>query len=285
MPRTAYVNGRYLPHGAARVHIEDRGYQFADGVYEVIHVHRGRLIDADPHFDRFERSLKELRIAPPMSRAALRLVLDELLKRNGIADGLVYFQATRGVAPRDHKFPAQSRTSLVATAKHLKEVSRERLENGVAVVTTPDIRWRRSDIKSVALLANVLGKQDAAERGAFEAWQVDGNGFVTEGTSTNAWIVNAAGELVTRPLNTDILAGIVRGSLLRLLEGLGARLVERPFSVAEAHAAREAFITSSSSFLLPVTRIDGIAVGDGRVGPVTRELRRRIMAHVESQSA
>ncbi len=284
MPRTAYVNGRYLPHGAARVHVEDRGYQFADGVYEVIHVRRGRLIDAAPHCDRFERSLKALRIAEPMSRAALRLVLDELLTRNGIANGLVYFQATRGVAPREHRFPTVSRTSLVATAKHLKALPPEQLENGVAVVTVPDIRWRRSDIKSVSLLANVLGKQAAVERGAFEAWQVDARGFVTEGTSTNAWIVTAAGEVVTRPLNTDILAGIVRGLLLGLLEDRSTRLVERSFSVAEAHGAREAFITSSSSFLLPVTWIDGIAVGDGRVGPVTRELRRRIMAHVESQS-
>ena len=285
MPRIAYVNGRYLPHGAACVHIEDRGYQFADGVYEVIHVHRGRLIDAEPHLDRFERSLKALRIAAPMSRAALCLVLDELLARNGIAKGLVYFQATRGVAPRDHKFPVTSRTSLVATAKHLKDVPRDLLENGIAVVTTPDIRWRRSDIKSVSLLANILGKQGAVEQGAFEAWQVDARGFVTEGTSTNAWIVTAAGELVTRPLDSLILAGIVRGSLLDLLEGLDVRLAERAFSVAEAHAAREAFLTSSSSFLLPVTRIDGIAVGDGRVGPVTRELRQRIMAHVERQSA
>jgi D-alanine transaminase len=153
------------------------------------------------------------------------------------------------------------------------------------VVTTPDIRWRRSDIKSVSLLANILGKQGAVEQGAIEAWQVDANGFVTEGTSTNAWIVTAAGELVTRPLDTGILAGIVRGSLLGLLEGLDARLAERAFSVAEAHAAREAFLTSSSSFLLPVTRIDGVAVGDGRVGPVTWELRRRIIAHVERQSA
>ncbi len=285
MPRIAYVNGRYLPHGAACVHIEDRGYQFADGVYEVIHVHRGKLIDAEPHLDRFERSLTALRIAAPMSRAALYLVLGELLAQNGIANGIVYFQATRGVAPRDHKFPAAARTSLVATAKRLKDVSREQLEKGVAVVTTPDIRWRRSDIKSVSLLANILGKQGAVEQGAFEAWKVDANGFVTEGTSTNAWIVTAAGELVTRPLDTGILAGIVRGSLIGLLEGLGARLAERAFSVAEAHAAREAFLTSSSSFLLPVTRIDGVAVGDGRVGPVTRELRRRIIAHVERQSA
>ncbi len=285
MPHIAYVNGRYLPHGQAVVHIEDRGYQFADGIYEVIHVHRGKLIDADPHFDRFERSLGELRIARPMGRAALRLVLGELLSRNRVENGILYFQATRGVAPRDHKFPARSRTSLVATAKHLKPVPREHLEKGVAVVTIPDIRWQRADIKSVALLANILGKQHAAEQGAFEAWQVDAHGFVTEGTSTNAWILSAAGELVTRPLGNEILAGIVRGSLLGLLEGLPARLVQRPFSVAEAHAAREAFITSSSSFLLPVTRIDGAPVGDGRVGPVASELRRRILAYVEAQSA
>jgi D-alanine transaminase len=285
MPHIAYVNGRYLPHGRAVVHVEDRGYQFADGVYEVIHVHRGKLIDADPHFDRFERSLGELRIAPPMSRAALKLVLGELLRRNGVENGILYFQATRGVAPRDHKFPARSQTSLVATAKHLKPVPREHLEKGVAVVTIPDIRWRRSDIKSVALLANILGKQRAVDQGAFEAWQVDAQGFVTEGTSTNAWIVTAVGELVTRPLGNEILAGIVRGSLLGLIEGLSARMVQRPFTVAEAHAAKEAFITSSSSFLLPVTRIDGEAVGEGRVGPVASELRRRIMAYVEAQAA
>jgi D-alanine transaminase len=280
MPRTAYVNGRYLPHARALVHIEDRGYQFADGVYEVVHVRAGRLIDAEPHLQRFDYSLGELRIAPPMPRAALRLVLQELLFRNAVVNGLVYFQSTRGVAPRDHKFPARARTSLVATARHLRPLAPGLLENGVAVVSIPDIRWQRCDIKSLALLPNVLGKQRAAEQGAYEAWQVDAHGFVTEGTSTNAWIVTASGRLVTRPLGHAILAGIVRRSLLGLIDGLPAGFEERPFSLAEARAAREAFLTSSSGFLLPVTRLDGEPVGEGKVGPVTRELRRRIDAYV-----
>ncbi len=280
MPRTAYVNGRYLPHARALVHIEDRGYQFADGVYEVIHVRAGRLIDAEPHLQRFDYSLGELRIAPPMPRAALRLVLQELLLRNSLVNGLVYFQSTRGVAPRDHKFPARARTSLVATARHLRPLTPGLLENGVAVISIPDIRWQRCDIKSLALLPNVLGKQRAVEHGAYEAWQVDAQGFVTEGSSTNAWIVTAGGRLVTRPLGHAILAGIVRRSLLGLVDGLPAGFEERPFSLAEARAAREAFLTSSSGFLLPVTRLDGQPVGEGKVGPLTRELRRRIDHYV-----
>ena len=280
MSRIAYVNGHYLRHSEACVAIDDRGYQFADGVYDVIHVRDGCLIDAEAHFERFDYSLGELRIAPPMPRAALRLVLQELLVRNAIVNGLIYFQSTRGVAPRDHKFPAKARTSLVATAKRLRPLAPGVLENGVAVVSIPDIRWRRCDIKSIALLPNVLGKQRAVEQGAYEAWQIDAHGFVTEGTTTNAWIVTAGGRLVTRPLSHAILAGIVRRSLLGLIEGLPASFEERAFSLAEARAAREAFLTSSSGFLLPVTRLDGQPVGEGRVGPVTRELRRRMDAYV-----
>ncbi len=280
MPRIAYVNGRYLPHAQAMVHIDDRGYQFADGVYEVIHVREGRLIDAGPHFDRFEYSLGELRIAPPMTRTALRLVLGELLARNAIANGLIYFQSTRGVAPRDHKFPAQAQTSLVATARRLRPLPANVHENGVAVISIADIRWQRCDIKSLALLPNVLGKQRAVEQGAYEAWQVDARGFVTEGTSTNAWIVTPGGRLVTRPLTHSILAGIVRRSLLGLVDGLADGFEQRPFSLAEARDAREAFLTSSSGFVLPVTRLDGQPVGDGNVGPVTRELHRRMDAYV-----
>ena len=280
MPRIAYVNGRYLPHAQAVVHIDDRGYQFADGVYEVIHVRDRRLIDADPHFDRFDFSLGELKIAPPMGRAALRLVLAELLIRNDIANGLIYFQSTRGVAPRDHKFPSRAKTSLVATARRLRPLPASVHENGVAVVSIPDIRWQRCDIKSLALLPNILGKQRAAEQGAYEAWQVDARGFVTEGTSTNAWIVTPGGRLITRPLTHSILAGIVRRSLLGLVDGLANGFEERAFSLAEARDASEAFLTSSSGFLLPVTRLDGQSVGNGKVGPVTRELRRRMDAYV-----
>jgi D-alanine transaminase len=285
MPRIAYVNGRYLPHGAASVHIEDRGYQFADGIYEVIHVRQSRLIDADLHFERFDYSLRELRITAPMARGGLRLVLGELIARNGLGNGIVYFQATRGVAPRDHKFPARSRTSLVATVKPLKPVAPGLLEKGVTVVSIPDIRWQRCDIKSLSLLPNVLGKQYAVEQGAYEAWQIDRDGFVTEGTSTNAWIVNADGCLITRPLSHGILAGTVRRALVGLLDGLALPFEERPFSLAEAKTAREALLTSSSGFLLPVTRLDGAPIGDGKVGPIVRELRRRFDRHVARQTA
>jgi len=280
MPRIAYVNGRYLPYASATVHIDDRGYQFADGIYEVIHVRDRHLVDAEPHFDRFDYSLNELRIKPPMSRAALRLVLGELLARNEVENGLIYFQATRGVAPRDHKFPAKSRTSLVATAKRLRAMPAAVQSQGVSVISIPDIRWQRCDIKSLSLLPNILGKQHAVEQGAYEAWQVDASGFVTEGTSTNAWIVTSGGRLVTRPLGHAILAGIVRRSVLGLIEGLKVTFEQRPFSLAEARDASEAFLTSSSGFLLPVTRLDGQPVGDGKVGPVTGELRRRMESYV-----
>ena len=285
MPRFAYVNGRYVPHARAAVHVEDRGYQFADGVYEVVPIHRGRPINEDSHLDRLDYSLRALRIAWPMSRAALKLVLRELIRRNGVADGIVYVQATRGVAPRDHKFPAHSRTALVATTKRQKPPSASLLADGAAVITIPDIRWRRCDIKSVALLPNVLGKQQAVEAGAYEAWQVDAEGYVTEGTSTNAWIVTADGRLVTRDASPAILNGITRRSLLKLLRAEGLAFEERRFSVAEAMAAREAFLTSSSSVVLPVTRIDGAAVGDGRPGPLTAKLRARYLAYVAGGEA
>ncbi len=285
MARIAYVNGRYLPYAQAQIHIDDRGYQFADGVYEVIHVRDHRMVDAGPHFDRFDFSLGELRIKPPMSRAALRLVLGELLIRNDIENGLLYFQATRGVAPRDHKFPAKSRTSLVATAKRLRAMPARALAEGVSVISIPDIRWQRCDIKSLALLPNILGKQQAVEKGAYEAWQVDANGFITEGTSTNAWIVTTGKRLVTRPLSHSILAGIVRRSLLGMTEGLGVTFEQRPFSLAEARDADEAFLTSSSGFLLPVTTLDGQAVGDGKVGSVTRALLKRMETYVAGVQA
>jgi D-alanine transaminase len=285
MPRIAYVNGRYLPYASATVHIDDRGYQFADGVYEVIHVRDRQLVDAEPHFDRFDYSLGELRIKPPMGRAALRLVLGELLARNEIENGLIYFQATRGVAPRDHKFPARSRTSLVATAKRLRAMPAAAHSQGVAVISIPDIRWQRCDIKSLSLLPNILGKQHAVEQGAYEAWQVDANGFVTEGTSTNAWIVTAGRRLVTRPLGHAILAGIVRRSVLGLMDGMKVTFEQRPFSLAEARDASEAFLTSSSGFLLPVTRLDGQPVGDGKVGPVTSELRQRMESYIAGGQA
>lgn len=273
MPRQAYVNGRYVPHGAAAVHIEDRGYQFADGVYEVVPVARGRLIDEDPHLDRLERSLGELQIAMPMTRLALKLVSRQLMRRNRLTDGFLYMQVTRGVAPRDHKFPHAARPALVMTTRQITPPSGQAVAEGVGVITIPDLRWKRCDIKSVSLLPNVLGKQSAVAAGAYEAWMVDPEGRVTEGTSTNAWIVTQGNELVTREASTSILNGITRLRLLELLRQDGITFTERAFTVEEARHAREAFITSSTNFVLPVTRIDGEPVGNGHPGLLTGKLR------------
>ncbi len=282
MARYAYVNGRYVPHADARIHVEDRGYQFADGVYEIVTVHQGRLIDEEPHLDRLEHSLGELRIAWPMSRRALGFVLRELVGRNAVSNGIVYLQITRGVAPRDHRFPPNARPSLVITTRRMKMLPPATLENGVAVVTLPDIRWRRCDIKSISLLPNVLGKQQAVEAGAYEAWLVDAEGFITEGTSTNAWIVTASGKLVTRHRGQAILSGVTRRSLLQLLASSQIELEERRFTVAEARLASEAFLTSSTSFVLPVTRIDNVPIANGRPGPLSRRLREIYMDYMKS---
>ncbi len=272
MTRTAYVNGRFLPLARACVPVEDRGLQFADGVYEVVKVVRGRAVDLERHLDRLERSLAELRIRLPVGRAALKTVIAELLRRNRLADAAVYLQVDRGVAPRNHLFPARARPSLIATVRRLSLPKPAELERGVAVVTLPDQRWARCDIKSVSLLPNILAKQQAAESACREAWLVDGEGFVTEGTSSNAWIVDREGRLVTRPLGPAILGGVTRAVVLELAAAAGIATTERPFAVAEALEAREAFLTSTSSLVLPITSIDGRPVANGRPGSTTRSL-------------
>jgi len=271
--RYAYVNGRYVDHREARVHIEDRGYQLADGVYEVVGVRDGRLIDEAPHLDRLDRSLKELRIGWPVARSTLSFVIRELMRRNRLRDGLVYMQVTRGVARRDHAFPTTAvKPALVLTTKNTKRLDLDP-GAGIAIKSHPDIRWERCDIKTVALLPNVLAKQAARESGAYEAWLVDGEGRVTEGASTNAWIVTPEGELITRQTDSGILAGITRQTLKKLAGNLQLKFVERAFTLAEAKRAREAFITSATSFVTPVVRIDGDSVGDGKPGPAARRLR------------
>ena len=285
MSRIAYVNGRFLPHSQAEVHVEDRGYQFADGVYEVVLVQNGVMVDEMPHLDRLDRSLDELRIAHPMTRGALRSVMRELVRLNRIRNGLVYMQVTRGVAKRDHPFPKNAKPSIVLTAKRIAMPSQETVENGVKVITIKDIRWERCDIKSVALLPNILGKQQARENGAFEAWQVDEDGNVTEGTSSNAWIVTQDGELVTRPATHDILNGITRLSILKLAERQGLKYVERPFSVEEAKKAREAFASSATAFVTPVTQIDDVVIGNGKAGTLSRGLRDSYMEYAAGEGA
>jgi D-alanine transaminase len=280
--RFAYVNGRFLPHDAAVVHVEDRGFQFGDAIYEVWSVRAGELIDADGHFARLERSLGELRIANPKSRAGYRLLIAELLRRNRVRDGLVYLQISRGRARRDHAFPAAATSpTMVLTAKRLDPVAAQRrADTGVGVITTPDLRWGRCDIKTVNLLPNVLAKQAALEAGAAEAWLVDDSGLVTEGSSTNAWIVTSDGRLVTRQADHAILHGITRATLMGVARDLGYVVEERPFSVDEAVSAREAFMTSATSFVTPITRIDDRPVGNGAPGSVATALRQAYLDSV-----
>lgn len=273
MSRVAYVNGRYLPHAKATVHVEDRGYQFADGVYEVVAVSQGRLVDEERHLARLERSLGELQIALPMSRPAFSAVMRETIRRNLVEDGIVYLQVTRGVARRDHAFPAAARPAVVMTARRVKAQAAALVEDGLKVITVPDIRWSRCDIKSVSLLPNCLAKEQAKRAGAFEAWQVDGQGFVTEGSSTNAWIVDRDGTLITRRVDGSILAGITRMALMELAAAEGLEVVERPFTVAQAKEAREAFLTSTTSFVLPVVQIDDAVIANGKPGSLFRKLR------------
>jgi D-alanine transaminase len=279
LSRIAYVNGRYLRHAEAAIHIEDRGYQFADGVYEVCGVRGGLLMDERLHLERLERSLGELRIALPVPLSALRFILREVIRRNRLSDGMVYFQITRGVAPRDHPFPPASvRPALTVTAKRLNMARvTAAVEKGVAVITMPDIRWARRDIKSVALLPNILAKQQAREAGAYEAWLVDDTGHITEGSSTNAWIVDSEGRLVTRPAGSEILNGVTRKVLLAAARQEGIEVVERAFTPQEAKSAREAFISASSAILIPVTAIDGQSIGNGAPGSLSMRLREAYM--------
>jgi D-alanine transaminase len=283
MSRIAYVNGRYLPHNHAAVSVEDRGFQFADGVYEVCEVRDGRLIDATRHLARLQRSLGELRMAMPMPLSALKVVLRETVRRNRVHDGIVYLQVTRGASPRDFPFPPDGTPpTIVVTARSNDPAKIVRMaEEGIAVITVPDIRWQRVDIKSVALLPNVLAKQAARDKGAREAWLVDARGYVTEGGSSNAWIVKD-GALITRPLGTDILPGVTRSVVLDAVAAKGLKLEERAFTVEEAYAAQEAFVTSASQIVMPVVRIDGRPVGTGKPGPVALGLRRDFYGHAES---
>ena len=280
MSRIAYVDGVYRPHTEAAVHIEDRGYQFADGVYEVIAVRGGRLVDEAPHLIRLRRSLAELRIEGALADAPLKFVLREVIRRNGVLTGIVYLQITRGIAPRDHAFPKAARPILVVTARRSKPANPKLVEEGISVVTIPDIRWQRCDIKTISLVANVLGKQQAREAGAFEAWMVDAEDHVTEGTSTNAWIVTGDNLILTRGADHAILDGVTRQSLIAVIRKQGYKFAERPFTVDEAKGAREAFLTSTTADLLPVVAIDGQPIANGVPGLLTQKLRTVYLAHV-----
>jgi D-alanine transaminase len=272
--RVAYVDGRYLPHARATVHIEDRGLQFADAVYEVCSVNDGLLLDETGHLDRLERSLKELTIPMPMGRAALMAVIREVMRRNRLTDGLIYLQVTRGAYRRDHAIPQTVRPSLMITARSLdpKTYDKRRVD-GISVITVKENRWGRCDIKTTGLLPNVLAKTEARKAGAYEAWFVDPQGFVTEGSSTNAWIVTRKDVLVTRDLKANILAGVTRKGVLAALSHHGINAIEeRAFTLKEATEASEAFITSASGGVIPVVIIDGHAIGTGTPGPMASRI-------------
>ncbi len=275
MSRVAYVNGRYIRHSEAAVSIDDRAFLFADGIYEVIEIFGGKLIDEAGHLERLIRSARELLLNLPVGEGALKLILRELVARNGVAYGHVYLQVTRGAARRDHFFPkAGTPTTLVAFAHRSDRAAAEaKAQAGIKVISIPDLRWKRPDIKSTSLLPNVLAKQQAKEASAYEAWLVDEDGFVTEGSSSNAWIVDADGALVTRPADSGILRGITRARLFEIAAAHQIRIVERRFTIAEAKAAREAFITGATTLVMPVVAIDEEKIGAGAPGPVALGLR------------
>ena len=277
MARIVYVNGRYLPYAEAGVHVEDRGFQFADSVYEVCEVKGGALIDTTRHLARLARSLSELKIAFPMAEPALRHVLGQVIRRNRVRDGIVYLQVTRGQAPRDFLFPGpDTEPTLVAVARSIDPAKvAAKARQGIAVKSVPDHRWGRCDLKTVMLLPAALAKETARTAGAQEAWFVDERGFVTEGASSNAWIVRPDGFVLTRPLDNRLLGGVTRATALEVLKAQGVPVEQRPFTIAEAQAAREAFVTSASATVMPVVKIDGRAVADGKPGPVTLRLREK----------
>ena len=280
MAQIAYVNGRYRPLRGEAVALEDRGYQFADGVYEVIKVLGGRFCDLERHLDRLQRSLAALEIAPPMTRRALTSVLGETLRRNRLREALVYLQISRGAAPRNHVFPKRPRPSLVVTARRPAFPSAAEREQGVGVISMPDLRWGRCDIKSISLLPNVLARQSAAAAGCREAWLIGAEGQVTEGSASNAYIVDGSGRLITHPLCERILGGVTRSVVLELAQDDGIEVLERPFTLDEAYQAREAALSSTSSWLLPVTAIDGRPVSNGMPGHVVRRLMGRYAAYL-----
>ncbi len=283
MPRIAYVNGRYLRPCDASVSIEDRGYQFSDGIYEVCEVRGGAIIDERRHLERLRRSLDELRIRLPVTLRALAVIMRETIRRNRVRDGIVYVQMTRGVARRDFSFPPPGTApSLVVTARNLDIGGNEKkAQQGIAVITVAESRWARPDIKSISLLPNVLAKQAARDRGAAEAWFVDRDGRVTEGASSNAWIVTQEGRVVTRPADNGILRGITRTVLIEVIKAQNLLFEERPFTAEEAYGAREAFVTAASQIVMPVVQIDDRKIGTGAPGPVARSLRESFHRHAE----
>tara|TARA_R110002096_G_scaffold22396_1_gene72096 strand:- start:825 stop:1682 length:858 start_codon:yes stop_codon:yes gene_type:complete len=282
MSRVAYVNGAYVSMDQASVHIEDRGYQFSDGVYEVVSIRRGKCIDMEPHLDRLWRSMNELQIDEPMARGPMKVVMAETIRQNRLQDAILYIQVSRGVARRDHPFPADTVSSLVMTCRRFNfDAVKERAKTGIKVISQPDVRWGRCDIKSISLLPNVLAKQAAREQGGFEALLIDADGYVTEGSSTNVWMVTSEGKLITRSTDDNILPGITRASILSIAGELQMPVEEHAFTLEEAKDATEMFLTSSTSCAMPITHIDSQAIGNGKPGPIVARLVEQYWAMMD----
>jgi D-alanine transaminase len=282
MSAIAYVNGSFVPAEEAKVSVFDRGFLFADGIYEVSAVLDGRLVDNDLHMARLERSVREIGLALPLSVAEIAGLMREIVKRNALTEGLVYLQVTRGAEQgRNFPFPKDAKPTLVIFCEAKAYADSPAAKTGIKVKSVEDIRWARRDIKSVALLAQVLAKQAAAAEGCQEAWMHEG-GLVTEGGSSTAYIVKGEGagaRIVTRENSMKILPGCTRAALLALMRETGIEIEERAFTLDEAYAAREAFVTSATNFVMPVTEIDGRKIGGGQVGPVARRLRELYLQH------
>jgi len=277
MSRVAYVNGAYVPHEHASIHIEDRGFQFADSVYEVVYVYKGKLIDAVPHLDRMRYSLTELKIQAPMKQGPLLLIIKEMIKRNHLSTGLIYIQVSRGSARRDFPYPKNCKPTLVMTARRMVPFNPAQTLKGIRVMSLDDPRWARCDIKTTALLGAAMSKQTALDQGYDDAWMIDADDFVTEGTSNNAWIMPEEGILQTRPASHAILNGITRRSIMKLAAEKTLTVIEKPFTLAEAYTAKAAFISSASACVKPVISINDRPIGDDRVQDLTRDIA--IMYH------
>ncbi|MGE4527541.1 MAG: D-amino-acid transaminase [Rhodospirillaceae bacterium] len=278
MNRIVYLNGDWMPENEAKVSIFDRGYVFGDAIYEVTAVVGGKLVDYAGHAARLQRSIGEVGIVCPLPADELLAVHREIVKRNNLDEGLIYLQISRGAADRDFHFPEDPKPTLSLFTQAKKVLENPNYETGISVITVPDIRWGRRDIKTVQLLAPSMAKMEAQKQGADDAWLYE-DGFITESTSSSAHIVNAQGVLITRQLSTRILHGITRRSILDLAREAGIAVEERPFTVEEAKAAKEAFITSATQFAIPVVRIDGKPVGDGKPGPVGKKLHQLYLEH------
>ena len=283
MARIVYVNGTFCDEADATVSIFDRGYLFGDGVYEVVPVINRTMVDVAPFYERLDRSLGEIDLAWPCGRDEFHDMLTTLIERNNLDEGIIYMQVTRGVAERDFAYPKDTPTSLIAFTQVKKLLDNPAAENGVKVVSVEDIRWKRRDIKSIALLGQCVAKQKAAQQGAFEGWMVE-DGHVTEGTSSSAYIVKD-GTVITRPLSNSILPGIRRRLLMELTEKHNIKVEERLFTIDEAYQADEAFLSSASTFVMPITQIDDVAIGGGKPGPVSQKLRTIYLDMIKAEAS